>query len=143
MCTTGGSESLPSDRRDDLLGNDLVAEAAPDAALPVIPAGEHDHEVELRDHHQELAAVAGRLVLAIRPLPGAQPVQVPGVRVLPLAVELGEAVLVEAGRLRRDLHGRRGRPGNPGRVDDPAAAPDAAVELRLADLEEIPRPQER
>src|SRR5262245_55965472 len=87
---SAGGESAPGgglDRRpyrwpngwNDLPGQDLVPEPAPDPVLAVVPGGERHHQLQLRHHHQELAAIPVRLVHANRPVAGTQPVEVPGV----------------------------------------------------------------
>ena len=59
------------------------------------------------------------------------------------AVIIAELLGAEAGGLLVDLDHRCGRPGDPVGVDDAPAAPDAAVEIGLADLEQVARPHER
>jgi len=54
-----------ADRGNDLVSNDGVAPASPDAALKVVAGGEHDRQVGVRNNDQELPAVAARLVLLV------------------------------------------------------------------------------
>src|SRR5262249_25024789 len=67
----------------------------------------------------------------------------PGVAFVGLAIELAEPRGVDTGRRGGDVRVRRGRDPDPGRIHQSAPFPDAAVEIELTDLEEIPGPQER
>jgi hypothetical protein len=86
------------------VGHDLTAPAAPDPTLHIIAPGEDNRQIEIRNHDQELAAVAGRRVIAIGALSDSKLREVPGVGVVGLAVELGELVRIEPSGRRRDVH---------------------------------------
>lgn len=54
--------ALACDRRNDPVADDLLAPAAPDAALAIIAAGEDDRQFVLWDDEEDLSALAGRRI---------------------------------------------------------------------------------
>src|SRR5829696_6988949 len=132
--------SVPHGRKDPA-AQDLARPTAPDAALPIIPAGKNGHQFNFGDHDEDLAAIAGRRIGAIGALAGTDLAEVPGIGVVRLAVELRELFRAEPRGRRRDVHPRRGGLRHPGPADDPPSPPHAAVEVGLSDLQQVPRPQ--
>src|SRR5262249_15351169 len=131
---------LAPDRRNDLGADDIVAPWQPNAALRIIAPGDDDGEVIFGHDDEELAAIAGGGVTFDGARPCAQAVAVPGVAASAVQIKMGKAPPIEAGGLLVDGLDCGGRLFAPGPRDDAPPVPAPAIEIKLADLQEVAGP---